>query len=179
MIERLNITALKKLVNEEIKKSKDASKRKYPTLSRKEREKARKRKVMGVTSDDQVEMDKDLAGLSRGVIRDHNPAHAGKDGKFSDYSDDGSWSLGGKQHTRSGTKKGGSTAKCGRKPRKSGKYHRCKDGSIKEQDQGDIINSIQSLRDIIRHEIRDYLHRAGMGLPGSMSEGGYPGGRRA
>ena len=170
MKERIMITKLKQIVGEEIKKTKDASKRRYPTLSKKEREKARKRRIMGQTPEDQVEMDKDLAGLSRGVIRDHNPAHSGKDGKFSDYSDDGSWSSGGKQHTRSGRKKGGSTAKCGRKPRSSGKHHRCKDGSLKEQDE---IDAIQTLRDIIRQEIEAYLNPA----PERMSPpppGGYP-----
>ena len=170
MKERITITKLKQIVGEEIKKTKDASKRRYPTLSKKEREKARKRRIMGQTPEDQVEMDKDLAGLSRGVIRDHNPAHSGKDGKFSDYSDDGSWSSGGKQHTRSGRKKGGSTAKCGRKPRKTGKYYRCRDGSLKEQDE----DSIQMLRDIIRQEIEAYLNPASSSSPESIST--YPSG---
>ena len=173
MKERITITKLKQLVSEEIKKRKDASQRRYPTLSKKERAKARKRRIMGQTPEDQAEMDKDLSALGRGIIRDHNPAHSGKDGKFSDYGDDGSWSLGGKQHTRAGRKKGGSTAKCGRKPRSSGKYHRCKDGSLKESDDDAIL----TLRDIIRQEIKAYLNSPSGGSPYVV--GGEIGGRYA
>ena len=37
---------------------------------------------------------------SEDVIKDHNPNHSGRTGKFSDGTDSGSWSLDGKQHKR-------------------------------------------------------------------------------
>ena len=72
---------------------------------------------------------------SEDIIKDHNPNHSGKTGRFSDGTDSGSWSLDGAQHKRRGKKKKASTAPCGRKRRPStGRKHRCRDNSIKEAD---------------------------------------------
>ena len=102
-------------------------------LSKKEKKRRRNRAIFG--SDPKTDWkDDEMEALGRGIILAHNPNHAGDDGKFSDGTDDGSWSSSGKQHSRKGKNKGGSTAVCGRKPRSDGKYYRCRDGSLDENE---------------------------------------------
>ena len=99
---------------------------------------------------------------SEDVIKDHNPNHSGRTGRFSDGTDSGSWSLDGKQHKRRGKKKKASTAPCGRKRSPStGSKHRCRDNSIKEADI-DLDPKIDAayLKAVVKDAVKDAVTAA-------------------
>ena len=102
-------------------------------LSKKEKEKRRKKRINpAYTSGDEI-IPIELQRLSKGIISDYNDCHS-RDGEFSDCKDDGSYSYDGKQGERTGTKRGRSQSKCGRLKRADGHKYKCKDGSLREQD---------------------------------------------
>ena len=102
-------------------------------LSKKEKDKRRKKKLHPsyIASDEIVPPE--LQRLGRGIITASNDAHDA-DGLFSDLSTDGSYSDGAKQGERKGKTRGASQSRCGRKKRPDGHKYKCKDGTLREDE---------------------------------------------
>ena len=111
-------------------------------LSVKEKEKSRKKKLFGVSPEDDADQPPAMRALANGIITDQNANHD-QLGLFDDEEGKGSYSLDGKQTERSGKGLGRSQARCGRLKRQDGHKYKCKDGTLRE-DEIDGNNDIDA-----------------------------------
>jgi len=142
-------------------KKKEIVRRVMEKLGKKEKERRRKKKVMGFDSEEHIK-DDHLAALGRGVIKDAcegSPIH-GEDGKFDSWKSDGSWAL----PDRKGCKKGGQFKRkkgskqgdrepCGRKSKESPRKL-CKEDSGYEE-----TYNVERLKSLIRDTITTELQK--------------------
>ena len=93
--------------------------------------------------------------------KEFNIYHSGRDGRFSDGSDNGSCSDGKTQKIRKGKKCGSSSADCGRKGAKwcRNNKKRTRAGVIKEDEIESESESIRYLRAMIKNEIEETIER--------------------
>jgi hypothetical protein len=131
-------------------------------ISRKEKERRRKKKLLpGYTDKDDI-VPADLQRLGRGIISAGNDAH-NEDGEFATDKSDGSFSQDGKQGERKGNKRGRSRAPCGRLKAKDGHKYKCKDGTLREDDLGlpdqvDAAYIKATVEQAVKKAVRSALH---------------------
>lgn len=142
-------------------KKKEIVRRVMEKLGQKEKERRRKKRIMGYDAEEHIKDDY-LAALSRGVIKDEcegSPIH-GPDGKFDSWDSDGSWAL----PDRAGCRKGGQFKRkkksrqgdrepCGRKSKESPRKL-CKEDSGYQE-----TYNVERLKSLIRNTITTELQK--------------------
>jgi len=128
-------------------------------LSKKEKERRRRKAIMGYDAEEHIK-DDNLTALGRGIIKDDcagSPIHD-KEGKFAGWDTDGSWSLPdragckkGGQEKRKGAKKVGDRKPCGRKSKESPRKLCKEDSGATETYHRERLEAL--IRDTIRKEL--------------------------